>query len=45
MDVYPSRNVGIREHRIPAVHNNLTVYGSRLRLAGIFLDQGRPAHS
>jgi hypothetical protein len=38
MDVYPSRNVGIREHRIPAAHNNLTVCGNRLRSAGAFLD-------
>mgnify|MGYP007010095358 FL=1 len=37
MDVYPSCNVGIREHRIPTGHNNLTVCGDRLRSAGVFL--------
>jgi len=38
MDVYPSRNVDIREHRVPALHNKLTVCGDRLRSAGAFLD-------
>jgi hypothetical protein len=38
MDVYPSRNVGIREHRMPMMHYNLAVCGNRLRLAGAFLD-------
>jgi hypothetical protein len=38
MDVYPSRNVDIREHRVPALHNKLIVCGDRLRSAGAFLD-------
>jgi hypothetical protein len=38
MDVYPSRNVDIREHRVPASHDNLIVCGDRLRSAGAFLD-------
>jgi len=38
MDVYPSRNVDIREHRVPALHNKLIVRGNRQRLAGTFLD-------
>lgn len=38
MDVYPSRNVDIREHRMPALHNKLIVCGDRLRSAGAFLD-------
>jgi len=38
MDVYPSRNVDIREHRVPASHNKLMICGDRLRSAGAFLD-------
>lgn len=38
MDVYPSRNVDIRLHRVPAQHNKLTTCGDRLRLAGAFLN-------
>jgi len=38
MDVYPSRNVDIREHRVPALHNKLIACGDRLRSAGAFLD-------
>jgi len=38
MDVYPSRNVDIREHRVPAMHNKLITCGDRLRSAGVFLD-------
>jgi hypothetical protein len=39
MDVYPSRNVDIRKHRMPAPHNNkLNACGDRLRSAGAFLD-------
>ncbi len=38
MDVYPSRNVDIREHRVPASHYKLIVCGDRLRSAGAFLD-------
>jgi hypothetical protein len=38
MDVYPSRNVDIREHRMPALHNKLMICGDRLRSAGVFLD-------
>jgi hypothetical protein len=38
MDVYPSRNVDIREHRVPASHYKLIVCGDRLRSAGVFLD-------
>jgi hypothetical protein len=38
MDVYPSRNVDIREHRVPALQNKLIVCGNRLRSAGAFLD-------
>jgi hypothetical protein len=38
MDVYPSRNVDIRLHRMPAQHNKLTTCGVRLRLAGAFLN-------
>jgi hypothetical protein len=38
MDVYPSRNVDIREHRMPAMHHKLIVCGDRLRSAGAFLD-------
>jgi hypothetical protein len=38
MDVYPSRNVDIREHRMPASHYKLIVCGDRLRSAGAFLD-------
>jgi hypothetical protein len=39
MDVYPSRNVDIRKHRMPAMHNNkLNACGDRLRSAGAFLD-------
>jgi len=38
MDVYPSRNVDIREHRVPALHNKLICCGDRLRSAGAFLD-------
>ena len=36
MDVYPSRNVDIREHRVPATHENLNACGDRLRSAGAF---------
>jgi hypothetical protein len=38
MDVYPSRNVDIREHRVPALLNKLICCGDRLRSAGAFLD-------
>jgi hypothetical protein len=38
MDVYPSRNVDIREHRVPAMHHKLINCGDRLRSAGVFLD-------
>jgi hypothetical protein len=39
MDVYPSRNVDIRKHRMPATHNNkLNACGDRERSAGAFLD-------
>ena len=38
MDVYPSRNVDIREHRVPALLNKLIACGDRLRSAGAFLD-------
>jgi hypothetical protein len=38
MDDYPSRNVDIREHRVPALHHKLIVCGDRLRSAGAFLD-------
>jgi hypothetical protein len=38
MDVYPSRNVDIREHRVPASHYKLIACGDRLRSAGAFLD-------
>ena len=38
MDVYPSRNVDTREHRVPAMHNKLICCGDRLRSAGAFLD-------
>ena len=39
MDVYPSRNVDIHKHRMPAPHNNLlNACGDRLRSAGAFLD-------
>jgi hypothetical protein len=38
MDVYPSRNVDIREHRVPALQNKLIACGDRLRSAGAFLD-------
>ena len=38
MDVYPSRNVDIREHRVPALHYKLICCGDRLRSAGAFLD-------
>jgi hypothetical protein len=40
MDVYPSRNVDIRSHRVPASHNKLlNACGDRLRSAGAFLIQ------
>ncbi|PWK83868.1 hypothetical protein C7456_11215 [Fulvimonas soli] len=38
MDVYPSRNAGIREHRMAAWQNKLIACGDRLRSAGAFLD-------
>jgi hypothetical protein len=38
MDVYPRRNVDIREHRVPASHYKLIACGDRLRSAGAFLD-------
>jgi len=38
MDVYPSRNVDIRSHRVPAMHNKLNACGNRQRSAGTFLD-------
>ncbi len=38
MDVYPSRNVDIREHRVPALQYKLICCGDRLRSAGAFLD-------
>jgi hypothetical protein len=38
MDVYPSRNVGTRVHRMPALRDKLIVCGDRLRSAGAFLD-------
>jgi hypothetical protein len=38
MDVYPSRNAGIREHRVAATHNKLIASGDRLRSAGVFYD-------
>jgi hypothetical protein len=38
MDVYPSCNVDIREHRMPASPYKLIVCGDRLRSAGAFLD-------
>jgi hypothetical protein len=38
MDVYPSRSVDIREHRMPASHNKLIVCGDRQRSAGAFPD-------
>jgi len=38
MDVYPSRNVDIREHLVPALHYKLIVRVNRQRLAGAFLD-------
>jgi hypothetical protein len=38
MDVYPSRIVGIRTHRVSALHQKPGVFGGRLRSAGIFLD-------
>jgi hypothetical protein len=38
MDVYPSRSVDIREHRMPALRDKLIVCGDRQRSAGAFLD-------
>jgi hypothetical protein len=38
MDVYPSRNVDIRVHRVPASHDMLNACGDRLRSADAFLD-------
>jgi hypothetical protein len=38
MDVYPSRNVDIREHRVPASRDTLNACGDRLRSADAFLD-------
>ncbi len=38
MDVYPSRNADIREHRMPALHHQLIACGHRQRLAGAFPD-------
>jgi hypothetical protein len=36
MDVYPSRNVDTREHRVPATQNKSNACGDRLRSAGAF---------
>jgi hypothetical protein len=38
LDVYPSRNVGLRAPRMRVMRHNLTVYGDRLRLVGAFLE-------
>jgi hypothetical protein len=36
MDVYPSRIVDIREHRMPTTQNTLNACGNRLRSVGAF---------
>jgi hypothetical protein len=36
MDVYPSRNVDTREHRVPATHHKSNSCGDRLRSADAF---------
>ena len=36
MDVYPSRNVDTREHRVPATHHKSNACGDRLRSADAF---------
>jgi hypothetical protein len=36
MDVYPSRNVDTRQHRVPTTHQKPNACGDRQRSAGAF---------